>query len=90
MSAMGLSCLIRKGFTYSEIFAINQYFHEAESRQLNKDESGKFRRSESEQREEKPIQKTAKATGVSTDTVSKINQIMEAESKQNNPLSISY
>jgi len=73
---------IRMDFTNSEIYAIQQYFHETESRQGdNIGENGIFTvRSESEQPDEKPIEKAAKATGKHPDTISKINQVMEANS----------
>ena len=81
--------IVRQDFTNSEIRAIHKYFHEAESRQGdNRGDGPGFERvlsdSENTAREhparEYPIDKTVKATGKSTDTISKINQVMEAES----------
>lgn len=69
---------VRIDFTNSEIHAIQKYFHETESRQGD-NQYTKELRSESDQ-SKKPREKTAKATGKSTDTISKITQVMEAES----------
>lgn len=75
--------MVRRDFTNSEIYAVQQYFHETESKpkHTERDESGKFAELSDSDRSEPPREKTAKATGKSTDTVSKINQVMEAESK---------
>ena len=65
-------------FTNSEIYSIQQYFHETESRQGDNQYTEELL-SESD-RSEPPREKTSKATGKSTDTISKINQVMEANS----------
>ena len=74
--------IVRQDFTNSEIHAIQKHFHETESRQGDHLKAEPIH-SDSECIET-PTQKTTKATGKSTDTVSKINQVMEAES--DNPI----
>jgi len=69
---------IRMDFTNSEIYSIQQYFHETESRSGERTDLQPL--SESERGSEPPIEKAVRATGKSTDTISKINQVMEANS----------
>jgi len=72
---------VRVDFTNSEIYSIQQYFHETESRPAGRPTNEqKEIRSDSEQIK-KPIEQTARTTGKHPDTISKINQVMEAKSE---------
>ena len=72
--------IVRQDFTNSEIRAIHKYFHEAESRQGDNQYTKQNELHSDSERSDTPTQKSAAVTGKSTDTISKINQVMEAES----------
>jgi len=70
--------IVRQDFTNSEIHAIHKYFHETESRQGERIDLELL--SDSDRSVEYPRDKVAKIVGKHPDTISKINQVMYAES----------
>jgi hypothetical protein len=71
----------RKNFTWREIYEIAKYFNEKYSKQgqrsdlTGNDSNGNGDFVQNPNKVKKPIQKVAKATGKSADTISKLNQI---------------